>query len=60
MTSWARRSAALAGADRVFLLTGSGLEQLDYERTVIAAARTARARRVVKVSGTSADERSPM
>lgn len=50
--------AALAGAERVFLLTGTA--DLEQERTVIAAARAARARRIVKISGTSADERSPM
>ncbi|MGH2713717.1 MAG: SDR family oxidoreductase, partial [Thermoleophilaceae bacterium] len=55
--------AALRGADRVFLLTPSAPEpnqQLQHERTVIAAAKQAGVRHVVKQSVLGADERSPM
>lgn len=54
--------AAFAGADRIFLLTAGAAEpgtQLGHERNVIAAAREADVRRVVKLSVLGADEQAP-
>jgi uncharacterized protein YbjT (DUF2867 family) len=52
--------AALAGVDRVFLLTRQSSRQGAQERHVIAAAQRAGVRRVVKLSVFRADERSPL
>jgi uncharacterized protein YbjT (DUF2867 family) len=52
--------AALAGADRVFLLTRQSSRQTDQERTVIEAAVRSGARHLVKLSVFRADERSPL
>ena len=58
--------AALDGSDRIFLLTGSHAatsepgDQLQLEENVIAAAKDASIRRVVKVSVVGADEQSPL
>jgi uncharacterized protein YbjT (DUF2867 family) len=52
--------AALAGVDRLFLLTTQSSRQPDWERTVIAAAARAGVAHVVKLSVFRADERSPL
>ena len=52
--------AALAGVDRLFLLTRQTSRQLEQERTVIAAAARAGVGRVVKLSVFRAEERSPL
>jgi uncharacterized protein YbjT (DUF2867 family) len=52
--------AALAGADRVFLLTRQSSRQPQQERTVIDAAVRSSARQVVKLSVFRADDRSPL
>jgi uncharacterized protein YbjT (DUF2867 family) len=51
---------ALAGVDRLFLLTTQSDRQPHWERTVIAAAAGARAAHIVKLSVFRADERSPL
>jgi uncharacterized protein YbjT (DUF2867 family) len=51
---------ALAGVDRLFLLTTQSSRQPDWERTVIAAAAGAGVAHVVKLSVFRADERSPL
>jgi uncharacterized protein YbjT (DUF2867 family) len=53
-------SAALQGADRVFVLVAAGPRQLERERRVIRAAAHSGVRRVVKLSVLAADERSPV
>lgn len=55
--------AALADADRVFLLTTSTPEpgaQREYEHNVITAAKQADVRHLVKLSALGADEHAPM
>jgi uncharacterized protein YbjT (DUF2867 family) len=52
--------AALAGVDRVFLLTTQSSRQPDWERRVIAAAARAGVAHLVKLSVFRADERSPL
>jgi uncharacterized protein YbjT (DUF2867 family) len=52
--------AALAGVDRLFLLTRQTGRQLAQEQTVIAAAARAGVGRVVKLSVFRAEERSPL
>jgi uncharacterized protein YbjT (DUF2867 family) len=52
--------AALAGVDRLFLLTRQTSRQLEQEQTVIAAAARAGVGRVVKLSVFRAEERSPL
>lgn len=52
--------AALAGVDRVFLLTTQSSRQPDWERAVIAAAARAGVAHLVKLSVFRADERSPL
>lgn len=55
--------AALAGADRLFVLTTAAAEpdgQRIQEHHLISAARDAGVRRVVKLSAHGADERSPI
>lgn len=55
--------SAFAGADRVFLLTASSAEPgtlLDHARTVIATAKDAGVRHVVKLSVLGADQHSPI
>jgi uncharacterized protein YbjT (DUF2867 family) len=52
--------AALAGVDRVFLLTTQSSRQPDWERTVIEAAARAGVAHLVKLSVFRADERSPL
>jgi uncharacterized protein YbjT (DUF2867 family) len=52
--------AALAGVDRVFLLTTQSSRQPDWERTVIAAAARAGVAHLVKLSVFRADEQSPL
>lgn len=52
--------AALAGVDRVFLLTRQSTRQPDQERNVIDAAVRSGARHLVKLSVFRADERSPL
>jgi uncharacterized protein YbjT (DUF2867 family) len=51
---------AMAGVDRVFLLTRQSSRQGAQERNVIDAALRASVRRVVKLSVFRADERSPL
>jgi uncharacterized protein YbjT (DUF2867 family) len=51
---------ALAGVDRLFLLTTQSSRQPDWERTVIAAAGDAGVAHIVKLSVFRADERSPL
>jgi uncharacterized protein YbjT (DUF2867 family) len=52
--------AALAGVERVFLLTRQSARQPDWERNVIDAAVRAGARHLVKLSVFRADQRSPL
>jgi uncharacterized protein YbjT (DUF2867 family) len=52
--------AALAGVDRVFLLTRQSSRQPQQERGVIDAAARSSARQVVKLSVFRADDRSPL
>jgi uncharacterized protein YbjT (DUF2867 family) len=52
--------AALAGVERVFLLTRQSARQPDWERKVIDAAVRAGARYLVKLSVFRADQRSPL
>jgi uncharacterized protein YbjT (DUF2867 family) len=52
--------AALAGVDRVFLLTRQSTRQPDQERNVIDAAMRSGVRHLVKLSVFRADERSPL
>jgi uncharacterized protein YbjT (DUF2867 family) len=52
--------AALAGVDRLFLLTTQSSRQPDWERTVIAAAAGAGVAHLVKLSVFRADEQSPL
>jgi uncharacterized protein YbjT (DUF2867 family) len=52
--------AALAGVDRVFLLTRQSSRQPQQERSVIDAAARSDVRRLVKLSVFRADERSPL
>jgi len=52
--------AALAGVDRLFLLTTQSSRQPDWERSVVAAAAGAGVAHVVKLSVFRADERSPL
>lgn len=52
--------AALAGVDRVFLLTRQSSRQPQQERNVIDAAVRSGARQLVKLSVFRADERSPL
>jgi uncharacterized protein YbjT (DUF2867 family) len=52
--------AALAGVDRVFLLTRQSVRQPHQERNLIDAAARAGARHLVKLSVFRADERSPL
>src|SRR5215208_6889786 len=52
--------AALAGVDRVFLLTRQSVRQPQQERNLIDAAARAGARHLVKLSVFRADERSPL
>jgi uncharacterized protein YbjT (DUF2867 family) len=52
--------AALAGVDRVFLLTTQSSRQPDWERSVIGAAARAGVAHLVKLSVFRADERSPL
>jgi uncharacterized protein YbjT (DUF2867 family) len=52
--------AALAGVDRLFLLTTQSSRQPDWERTVIAAATHAGVAQLVKLSVFRADEQSPL
>jgi uncharacterized protein YbjT (DUF2867 family) len=52
--------AALAGVDRVFLLTRQSTRQPDQEHNVIDAAVRSGARHLVKLSVFRADERSPL
>jgi uncharacterized protein YbjT (DUF2867 family) len=52
--------AALAGVDRLFLLTTQSSRQPDWERTAIAAAAGAGVAHVVKLSVFRADEQSPL
>jgi uncharacterized protein YbjT (DUF2867 family) len=52
--------AALAGVNRIFLLTTQSSRQPDWERTVIAAAADAGVAHVVKLSVFRADEQSPL
>lgn len=51
-------AAALDGVDRVFLLTPSHPEMVEWERAVLDAAAAAGVRRVVKMSTVGADPRS--
>jgi uncharacterized protein YbjT (DUF2867 family) len=51
---------ALAGVDRVFVLTATGPEQYEQERNIIEAARTAGVGRMVKLSVVGAAEDSPL
>jgi uncharacterized protein YbjT (DUF2867 family) len=51
---------ALAGVDRVFLLTRQTTRQLEQERAIIQAAVRAGVRHLVKLSVFRADERSPL
>jgi uncharacterized protein YbjT (DUF2867 family) len=52
--------AALAGVDRLFLLTTQSSLQPDWERSVIAAAADAGVAHLVKLSVFRADEQSPL
>jgi uncharacterized protein YbjT (DUF2867 family) len=52
--------AALAGVDRVFLLTRQSSRQPQQERSVIDAAARSGARRLVKLSVFRADDRPPL
>jgi uncharacterized protein YbjT (DUF2867 family) len=52
--------AALAGVDRVFLLTRQSSRQPQQERNVIDAAARSDVRRLVKLSVFRADDRSPL
>jgi len=52
--------AALAGVDRLFLLTTQSSRQPDWERTVIEAAARAGVTHLVKLSVFRADEQSPL
>jgi uncharacterized protein YbjT (DUF2867 family) len=52
--------AALAGVERVFLLTTQSGRQPDWERSVIGAAARAGVAHLVKLSVFRADERSPL
>jgi uncharacterized protein YbjT (DUF2867 family) len=52
--------AALAGVDRVFLLTTQSSQQPKWERSVIEAATRAGVGHLVKLSVFRADERSPL
>lgn len=51
-------TAALDGVDRVFLLTPSHPEMVNYERTILDGAVAAGVQRVVKMSTVGADPRS--
>jgi uncharacterized protein YbjT (DUF2867 family) len=51
---------AMAGADRVFLLTRQSDQQPNQEQAVVDAAVRAGVRRLVKLSVFNADERSPL
>jgi uncharacterized protein YbjT (DUF2867 family) len=53
-------AAALAGVDRVFLLTRQSSRQAQQERNVIEAAVRSGARQLVKLSVFRADEQSPL
>ena len=52
--------SALAGVDRIFLLTRQSSRQPQQERSVIEAAARSGARRLVKLSVFRADDRSPL
>ena len=53
-------AAALAGVDRVFLLTTQSSRQPEWERAVIGAAARAGVGQLVKLSVFRADEQSPL
>lgn len=51
-------AGALAGADRLFLLTGNGADMVRLQKNAIAAARAAGVRHVVKLSALGASDHS--
>ncbi|HSU14475.1 SDR family oxidoreductase [Longimicrobium sp.] len=60
LTDAASLDAALAGADRLFLLAPTDREQVAMEVNAIEAAKRAGVKRVVKLSVLGADEESPV